>query len=91
MGILSIVLEYVLSAYLLILFIRLIFEWVQVSNRAWRPKGALAALAEVVYATTDPPIKLARKFIPNVRLGPVAIDMSFMVVMFSVYILKALI
>jgi YggT family protein len=44
-------------------------------------------LAEAVYAITDPVMKFARRFIPPLRLGPVAIDISFIVIFFIAQIL----
>ena len=36
---------------------RLVFDWVQVLARAWRPTGAVLVVAEVVYTVTDPPLR----------------------------------
>ena len=37
-------------------------------------------LLEVVYSITDPPIKALRRVIPPLRLGNVALDLSFLIV-----------
>jgi YggT family protein len=42
---------------------------------------------EVLYVTTDPPVKLFRKIIPTVRLGGVGFDLSIIVLLIIVYIL----
>jgi YggT family protein len=83
-GIVKIVLFYVLSIYLVILLGRLIFSWIQTFSRSWHPTGIVLIIAEVVFTATDPPLRFLRRFIPTVRLGSVALDLSFMVLFFVV-------
>jgi len=85
--ILQIVLRYVLTIYLVILVGRMIFGWIQVFAREWRPTGVLLILAEAIFTVTDPPLKFLRRFIPPLRLGMVAMDLSFMVLFIVVLIL----
>lgn len=87
MGIVKIVLMYVLWLYLLLLMGRLIFSWIQAFSRDWHPHGPVLVLAETVYTATDPPLKFLSRFIPVLRLGSVALDLSFMVLFFAVLIL----
>ena len=42
---------------------------------------------EAVYSTTDPPIKALRRVIPPLRIGSVALDLSFIIVMIVTWIL----
>ena len=84
---LRVVLTYALTIYLVILIGRMIFGWVQVFAREWRPKGIVLVLAEAIYTVTDPPLKFLRRFIPPLRLGMVALDLSFMVLFIVVLIL----
>jgi YggT family protein len=81
------VLTYVLRIYLVVLIGRMIFGWVQVFARDWRPTGVLLVLAEAIFTVTDPPLKFLRRFIPPLRLGMVAMDLSFMVLFIVVLIL----
>ena len=81
------VLTYVLTIYLVILIGRMIFGWVQVFARDWRPSGVLLVLAEAIFTVTDPPLKFLRRFIPPLRLGMVAMDLSFMVLFIVILIL----
>ncbi len=81
------VLTYVLTIYLVILIGRMIFGWVQVFARDWRPSGLLLILAEAIFTVTDPPLRFLRRFIPPLRLGMVAMDLSFMVLFIVVLIL----
>ena len=87
MGILKVVLYYVLSIYLLILIGRMIFGWIQVFARSWRPTGIVLVLAEAIFTATDPPLKFLRRYIPPLRLGTVAMDLSYMVLFIVVLIL----
>ena len=87
MGIVKTVLYYVLWFYLLLLIGRLIFSWVQAFARDWRPRGPVLVVAEAVYTATDPPLKFLGRFIPVLRLGSVALDLSFMLLFFVVLLL----
>jgi YggT family protein len=81
------VLYYALWLYLLVLIGRLIFSWIQTFSRTWSPTGVVLVVAEVVYTATDPPLRLLRRFIPSVRLGTVALDLSFMALFLVVLVL----
>ena len=87
MQVLREVLTYVLTIYLVILVGRMIFGWIQVFARSWRPTGFILVIAETVYTLTDPPLKFLRRYIPPLRLGMVALDLSFMVLFIVVLIL----
>ena len=87
MGIVKIVLYYVLWIYLLILIARLILSWIQAFSRDWHPTGIILVIAEVVYTATDPPLRFLRRYIPTVRLGIVALDLSFMVLFLAIIVL----
>ena len=91
MGIVKIVLTYVLYLYLLLLLGRLIFSWIQAFSRSWTPHGPVLVIAEAVFTATDPPLKFLSRFIPVLRLGSVALDLSFMVLFFAVLILITLV
>ena len=84
MTILGLVLFYLLWFYLLLLIGRMIISWIQAFSRSWHPTGVVLVIAEAVYTATDPPLRLLRRYIPTVRLGTVALDLSFMVLFFVV-------
>jgi len=77
----------ILWLFIAVLFVRFIVDWVQVFARSWTPKGPALVLLEVVYSITDPPIMFFRRFIPPLRLGSVALDLSFLLVMVIAYLL----
>jgi YggT family protein len=78
----------ILQIFFFILIARLILDYVQMFARSWRPTGAVLVLAEVVYSITDPPLKALRRVIPPLRLGGVALDLSFLVLIVIVQILS---
>jgi YggT family protein len=84
---LRVVLDYVLTIYLVVLIGRVIFSWVQVFARDWRPSGILLVIAEGIFTVTDPPLNFLRRFIPTLRLGMMALDLSFMVLFIVILIL----
>jgi YggT family protein len=71
----------VVFLFFLTLIGRLVFDWVQVLSRDWRPKGAVLVVAELVYTITDPPLRLLRRVIPSINLGGMRIDIAFLVLM----------
>ena len=52
--------------------------------------GLVAAGLEVVYSTTDPPLKAVRKVIPPLNLGQIRLDLGFMVLLIGVVILRGI-
>jgi YggT family protein len=83
----KIVLLYALSLYLLLLIGRLVLSWIQAFARSWSPSGIVLVLAEAIYTTTDPPLRLLRRYLPAVRLGNVALDLSFTALFIVVLVL----
>jgi YggT family protein len=89
MGLAAAILSLVAQVYLLLLLARLVLELVSAFARSWRPHGFGAVAAEIVYTTTDPPLRLARRFIPPLRLGAVSLDLAFAVVLLAVSIVAS--
>lgn len=79
-----------LQLYVLALFARVILDYARVFAPQWRPRGIVLAFAEFIYAITDPLVKFARRFIPPLRLGPVAVDLSFIVILVGLQFLGRL-
>ncbi len=78
---------FALNFFLLALFARLILDYVRMFKPGWRPRGILLPLAEIIYLLTDRPLSFVRRFVPPLRIGPVALDLSFIVLFFAVSIL----
>ena len=80
----------ILWVFIAFLWVRFVFDWVQVFARSWSPRGPLLVILEVVYSVTDPPVKALRRVIPPLRLGSVALDLSFIIVLVGAYLLMVL-
>ncbi|KUJ54455.1 hypothetical protein ACZ90_65690 [Streptomyces albus subsp. albus] len=80
-----------LYCYLFVLIFRLVMDYVFQFARSWQPGKAMVVVLEATYTVTDPPLKLLRRFIPPLRLGGIALDLSFFVLMIIVYILIAVV
>ena len=76
-----------LSIFILIMWVRLIFDFVINFNRGWRPKGPALVIAEIAFTVTDPPIKAVRRVIPPLRIGGAALDFAWTIVMLATVIL----
>jgi YggT family protein len=76
--------QYVLYLYLVIVLARLVVECTRQFARSWRPVGVAAIGLEIVYAATDPPIKLLRKLVPPLHLGGVSLDLSILILLLAI-------
>ena len=90
MGPVAFTLYTLLGIFLILMLIRLVVDWVQVFARSWTPRGPVLFVLEIVYTITDPPILFVRRFVPPLRLGAVALDTSFLIVLVVVYLLRLL-
>ena len=90
MNIVGQLIEFVLWVFIGMLLVRLIVDWIQLFARSWVPRGPVLVILEGVYTATDPPVKALRKVIPPLRLGGVALDLSFIAVLLICYILLSL-
>ncbi len=77
----------ILFVFIALLWVRFIVDWVQVFARQWEPRGPLLVALEGVYSATDPPIVALRRVIPPLRIGSVALDLSFLLVMVAAWLL----
>ena len=84
-------LYYILYFFIALLWIRFIVDWVQVFARQWEPRGALLVALEGVYSATDPPIVALRRVVPPLRIGSVALDLSFLLVMVAAWLLLSVV
>ena len=90
MNIVGQLIELILGTFIVLLIVRLVVDWIQMFARSWVPKGPMLVVLEGVYTITDPPVKALRKVIPPLRLGGVALDLSFIAVLLICYILLSL-
>lgn len=90
MGAVLEVVKTALFLYFVLLIGRLVLDWIQVFARDWRPRGPVLVVAEGIYTATDPPIKALRRVLPPIRIGSVAIDLSFLVLMLVISMLLSI-
>jgi YggT family protein len=87
MTILKIVLTYLLTIYLVLLIGTMVISWIRAFARDWHPTGVVLVICESILTTTDPPLKFLRRYIRPLRIGTVALDLSFMILFIVVLIL----
>ena len=78
-----------LLLFFLLMWGRFVLDLAQSFSRGWRPRGPVLVLAEIAYTVTDPPIKAVRRVLPPVRLGSVALDFGWSLIMLAVVVLMS--
>jgi YggT family protein len=91
MGAITSLIYWALNLFLLSLIGRLILDYIRIFSPNWRPTGVVLAIAELIYTITDKPLAFVRQFVPPLRLGGVALDLSFIVVFVVVQLLMRII
>ena len=81
---LSSLLVQLLGLFKLALFARIIIDYVRMFARNWRSNAFFLAIFEVIYSITDRPMRFVQRFVPPLRLGGVAIDLSFIVLLIAI-------
>lgn len=84
-------LSVLLWLYFIALLARLVSDWIQVFARDWQPRGPLLVVLEAIYTVTDPPLKFIRRFVPPLRLGSIALDLAFIILIIAVNIALAVV
>jgi YggT family protein len=79
-----------IDLYLLFLIGRVIIDWVRMFARDWRPRGYVLMLVDVIFRMTDPPLNALRRVIPPLRIGGVAFDLGFLVLLFGLQALAGI-
>ena len=81
---------WILQGYFYVLMARFVVDLVRSINPVWRPRGLLIVPIEIVMTITDPPLKFLRRFIKPVRVGPIAFDLAWTILLFAIIILRNL-
>ena len=82
------VIDLILTIFLGLLIVRLVVDWIQFFARSWTPRGPVLIVLELVYSATDPPIQAFRRVFKPIRIGNVALDLSFLAVFLVVILLR---
>lgn len=85
------IIRWLLGVYVSVLFARMIIDWVLVLSRGWQPRGVVNDIFRVIYGLTEPPLRFLRRYVPSIPLGPIALDVSFIVLYFIIIVLQAII
>lgn len=91
MAVLGQLILFVTWVAIVILIARFIIDWVQVLARSWRPRGFVAVLCEGIFTVTDPPLRAVRGVIPPIRMGGAMLDLSPMILLIVLYIIRAVV
>ena len=87
-GFVASILHLLVSLYVVVLFARLILEFIPLFNREWRPRGTMLVICELIYTITDPPINFFRRHIRPIRIGPIALDVGFALTLLICFVLS---
>lgn len=94
MALVQAVLAWALQILFWLMWVRFVVDLLRSANPAWRPRGVVLFLAEVALTATDPFIKLARRIIPTIRIGGVALDLAwtavFLLIVFAQSLVRSL-
>ncbi|MBD8507769.1 YggT family protein [Hoyosella sp. G463] len=80
-----------LFIYSLLLIARVVVEFIRMFARDWRPSGPVVVILEFIFMSTDPPIRFLRRFIPPLTLGSVRLDLSVLILLIGISILRSVI
>lgn len=80
-----------LSLFKIALFLRIIIDYIRMFARSWRPNTIVLGIFEIIYTITEKPMAFVRRFIPPLRLGGVALDLSFIVLLIAINLLQAVV
>ncbi|CAB4626665.1 unannotated protein [freshwater metagenome] len=91
MGPLALIAYWALQIYFYALIGRLILDLMMSVNPAFRPKGVLLPVAEIIFTLTDPPLRFLRRFIKPVRMGSISLDFAWTVLVLGVVFVRGLV
>lgn len=84
------IINILLDAYLAILFLRMVVDWILVLSRR-APSGVWGRIVSVLYDLTEPPLRWLRRYIRPIPLGTVSLDVAYMVLWFVILLLQFLV
>ncbi len=74
-----------LMAFLILIFVRIILSWFPASD------GLFMSVQQVVFASTEWAMGPLRRAIPPVRIGAAALDLSPLIILIGIQVLRAII
>ena len=82
------ILYFALNIFIVVMWVRLIFDLIASFSRGWRPRGFWLVVAEASYVITDPPVKTVRRVVPPLRIGGIMLDFAWSIVILAAIILS---
>lgn len=76
----------VLWIYWILLMFRLVMSWVFTFARSYDPHGVMLVAVESAYTATDPPLKFLRRYIRPLRIGGMALDLAFLLLVIILFL-----
>ncbi|OLR92972.1 YggT family protein [Actinokineospora bangkokensis] len=86
MGVLGVLLGYAITAFILVMVARMVFDWVTAVGRG--PYWVVRARG-VSHTLTEPVIAPVRRLLPPLRAGAIGIDLAFTVVFVLALVLRS--
>ena len=80
------ILYFALNIFIVVMWVRLIFDLIASFSRGWRPRGFWLVVAEASYVITDPPVKAVRRVVPPLRIGGIMLDFAWSIVVLAAII-----
>jgi len=77
----------VVQAYFFVLLARVVLDIVEMTAQDWRPSGVGLLATNAVYRLTDPPLRCLGRSIPPLRIGAIALDLGFIVLILALSLL----
>ncbi len=78
---------YVMVVFTFLMWGRLIGDFARAFRPDWRPRGLVLVLLNIVYSVTDPPVLFVRRFVRPMRMGAVALDFSWTIVLLAAIVI----
>jgi YggT family protein len=78
-----------LLVFYLLLLARVVLDVTRSFARSWRPAGPAAVGLELLYSSTDPPVKTLRRLIPPLRIFGISIDLSLWLLLLATWVLRS--
>ena len=91
MSLLAQFIYWLLQAYFFALIGRFILDLILTTNPSWRPKGMVLVLLEIIMTITDVPLNFVRRFIPPIRMGAIAFDLGWTLLVMVIFFAQRLV
>lgn len=91
MGLVLGIVSLVLLLIQLLLVARVVLDWSATLAGPSAPGSIRSRLSTALRSVTEPILAPVRRFLPPLRLGPVAIDLAFIVVFIAIVVIRRLI